>query len=67
MTTLTANFNKILIIQSLKDYSTGNKLQDDLNILTIFTNGIVSSELIDAKRKAQIIIHEKFFLKLLCL
>jgi len=51
MTTVNANFNKILIIQSLNDYLTGNKLQDDLNILTIFTDGIVSSELIDARDK----------------
>lgn len=51
MTTVNANFNKILIIQSLNDYLTGNKLQDDLNVLTIFTNGIVSSELLDAKDK----------------
>jgi hypothetical protein len=52
-TTINANFNKIVIIQSLKDLRTGNKLQDDLNILTIFTNGIVSSELIDVENKKE--------------
>ena len=51
--TTKANFDKIIIIQSLKDYLTGNKLQDDLNILTIFTNGIVSSELIDVEHKKE--------------
>lgn len=51
MATINANFNKIVIIQSLKDFLTGNRLQDDLNILTIFTDGIVSSELVDVENK----------------
>jgi hypothetical protein len=53
MTTINANFNKIVIIQSLKDFLTGNRLQDDLNILTIFTDGIVTSELIDVGNKIE--------------
>lgn len=36
----TANSNKIIIIQSLKNGSVRIRLQDDLNILTIFTVGI---------------------------
>jgi hypothetical protein len=53
MTTINANFNKIIIIQSLKDFHTGNKLQDDLNVLTIFTEGVVSSELVDVGNKKE--------------
>lgn len=48
-----ANFNKVVIIQSLNQDFTGNRLQDDLGILTIFTKGIVTSNLIDTKTKKQ--------------
>jgi hypothetical protein len=47
-----ANYNRIVIIQSLSEGLTGTRLLDDLNIKTIMTNGIVSSELIDVERKA---------------
>lgn len=48
-----ANFNKVVIIQSLEKGRTGNRLQDDLGILTVFTDGIVTSELIDILNKQQ--------------
>jgi Txe/YoeB family toxin of Txe-Axe toxin-antitoxin module len=52
-TSLKATFDKIIIIQSLKGYKTGNKLQDDLSTLTVFTDGVVSSELIDVDNKKE--------------
>jgi len=48
-----AKFSKVVIIQSLNDVLTGNRLQDDLSILTVFTQGIVTSELINIKTKEQ--------------
>lgn len=54
-----AKFSKVIIIQSLNDVLTGNRLQDDLSILTVFTQGIVTSELINISNKQQ-------FLNLLC-
>lgn len=48
-----ANFSKVVIIQSLEKGRTGNRLKDDLGILTVFTDGIVTSELIDVLNKEQ--------------
>lgn len=50
---MNANFNKIVIIQSLNKFLTGNRLQDDLTILTILTDGIVSSDLINVGNKKE--------------
>jgi hypothetical protein len=50
-----AKFSKVIIIQSLSDVFTGNRLQDDLSILTVFTQGIVTSELINVNSKEQFI------------
>lgn len=54
MATITANFSKIIIIQSLKEGRTGSRLQDDLSVLTIFTDGLVCSELIDVNTKEEL-------------
>ncbi len=48
-----AYFNKVIIIQSLEKGFTGNRLQDDLSISAIFSNGVVSTKLIDIKDKQQ--------------
>lgn len=42
-----AHFNKVIIIQSLNDGKTGSRLFDDLNVLTVFTDGLVTVELKD--------------------
>lgn len=53
MSTITANFSKIIIIQSLEKGRTGSRLQDDLSVLAVSTEGLVSSELIDVKNKEE--------------
>ncbi len=49
----TANFSKVVIIQSLNQDFTGNRLRDDLGVLAVFTEGIVTIELVDVKTKKQ--------------
>jgi len=46
-----ANFNKIVILQSLETGRTGNKLQDDLSTFKIYTDDIVTTDLIDVANK----------------
>ncbi|HMP72227.1 MAG TPA: hypothetical protein PKE55_03095 [Kiritimatiellia bacterium] len=47
MTTKAAYYNQVIILQSLSEGKTGRLLYDELNLLTIFTNGTVTAELVD--------------------
>jgi hypothetical protein len=48
-------FNKIIIVQSLKEFKTGDRLQDDLNMLVLQTEGLVTSELKNVRNRDDII------------
>src|SRR5437016_211361 len=55
MSSKTAKYNTIFIIQSLNEGRTGSRLYDDLKTLTVFTEVEIEAELIDVNNKSELI------------